>query len=293
MKPAANRMHLGTLHALLALVALAVGAPTGRAAAYELNRPIAELRLKDGTVLHGVTFVSAGGSSITGKWEGGRGSIPLALLPDEVRAALVPAAVATSAVAAIPVPTPAPDTAGNATPDALAAPLPTEIELSNGFVMHQCKVVSWQADAMTVNYVGGKVLVQLANVAPSQRALFVAHRDALRARQVRIEAAKAGKSPPPAPPSPPAQAAQIKAGIAAHQLVIGMTPEQVRAAYGYPDLTARDPGAPTYEYWIYTGRGLNAKGAACDRIVGFDQGVMDGWSDKDSEPTGPGSTPPR
>ncbi len=292
MKPTAIRAGTGAVHALLAAVAVVLGALSVRAAQFELQRPIAELRLKDGTVLHDVTFVSVGASSITGKWNGGRGSIPLVQLPDEVRAALVPAAAVKPAVAplATPTPAPAPDGPGDT---ALLVPLPTEIELTNGFIMRQCKVVSWQADALTINYVGGKVLVQLANIVPAQRALLVAHREAVYARKVRIEAAKAGRVLPPAPVSPEARAAQIKAGIAAHQLVKGMTQEQVRGTYGYPDLTARDPGAPAYEYWIYAGRGRNAKGAACDRIVGFDGGVLDGWTDKDSAPTGPGSVPAR
>jgi hypothetical protein len=284
MKPAANRMHLGALHALLAMFVLALGAQTGRAAQYELNRPIAELRLKDGTVLHGVTFVSVGASSITGKWDGGRGSIPLAQLPDVVRADLVPAMPAKPDPVAVPTPTPAPvpspDATHEAAPEVLAVPLPTEIELTNGFVMHQCKVVSWRADAMTVNYVGGKVLVQLANVVPAQRALFVAHRDAVYARNARMQAAKAGKTRPAVPTDHEIKAAQIQAAIEAHQLVLGMTLEQVRMAYGLPSQTFKDPAAPEFEYWAYSGRGLDTNGAACDRLMGFNRGILDGWTDK-------------
>jgi len=279
MKSAGERVRLDVLPVLLAVGILALGPSVGRAAQYELNRPIAELRLKDGTVLHAVTFVSVGASSITGKWEGGRGAIPLALLPDEMRTDLVPATPAIPAPVAIPTPAPAP------APDphseaALLVALPTEIELTNGFVMHQCKVVSWRGDAMTVNYVGGKVLVQLANVAPSQRALFAAHRDAVYARRARIDAAKAGKTLPPAPAGREANSPQIQAAIAVHQLVLGMTQEQVRMAYGLPSQTFKDPAAPTYEYWAYSGRGLDANGAACDRLLGFDRGILDGWTDK-------------
>jgi hypothetical protein len=282
MKPAANCVRSGACRVLLAAVACALGAQTGGAAQFELHRAIPELRLKNGAVLHEVTFVSVGATSITGRWDGGRGAIALALLPDEVCADLAPAAPAkpVPAAASVPTPTPAPPgTADDAAPNALAVPLPSEIALTNGFIMHQAKVVSWQADAMTVTYVGGKVLVRFDNVAPAQRPLFVAHKDAVFARQARIAEARAGKNLPAAPASQEAKAAQIKAGIAAHQLVIGMTQDQVRMAYGYPDQTAADPGVPAYEYWIYLGRGLTPSGAACNRFVGFDRGIMDGWKD--------------
>ena len=282
MKPPAPWMRTGELRALLTGLAIALGAQAGEAAQFQLQRPIPELRLKNGTVLHSVTFVSVGASSITGKWDGGRGSIAMTLLPDEVRTDLVPATVAKSVDAPMPTPAPAPapNTVGEAAPDVLKVPLPTEIELTNGFIMHQCKVVSWQGDAMTVNYVGGKVLIQLANVVPAQRALFVAHRDAVYARHARIEAAKAGKTLPPAPASRDAGSAPIKAGIAAHQLVLGMTQEQVRMAYGLPNQTFKDPAATEFEYWAYSGRGLDTNGAACDRLVGFNRGILDGWTDK-------------
>ena len=134
MKPTAIRAGTGAVHALLAAVAVVLGALSVRAAQFELQRPIAELRLKDGTVLHDVTFVSVGASSITGKWNGGRGSIPLVQLPDEVRAALVPAAAVKPAVAplATPTPAPAPDGPGDT---ALLVPLPTEIDRAVGRII--------------------------------------------------------------------------------------------------------------------------------------------------------------
>lgn len=263
------------------LVALGFCAPTGWAARFALQQAIPEVQLKDGRVLRGVTFVSVGGASITGKWDGGRGAIPLALLPDDVRTDLVPvkegSAPATSPAVASPV------------ADAAVEPgkLPTEIKLTSGFVMHQAKVLNWRADAMTVEYVGGKVLVKFDDVVPEQRLVFVARKIDVFARRARAEAARASKNAAPGADAPSADAsagdlkALIQAGIAAHQLVIGMSrPEVVQAMGAMPDGTKYDPTAPDYAYWLYRGRGRKADGTLCDRIVGFDKGILDGWKDQ-------------
>ena len=282
MPSSVRRVRLVPIRGLLVAMAFAWCAQMGRAAQFELLQVIPELPLKDGTTLHNVTFVSVGISSITGKWDGGRGSIALALLPDEVRADLAPVAARKSA----PPPPVARDEA-EATSD--TARLPTEIKLTNGFIMQQARVVSWQADAMTVRYVGGTVLVKFDNISPEQRMLFVTYKIEVFARQTRSDAARAAKSSAPGanPPSIAAAAgpasndlkALIKAGINAHRLVIGMTQAEVEQAIGPPARTAMDPTAPNYAYWLYPGRGRNAQGAACDRIVGFDKGIMDGWKD--------------
>src|ERR1019366_5972072 len=139
---------LGSYRALLLVVAFGLCEQTGWAARFALQQPIPEVQLKDGRVLHGVIFISVGEASITGKWDGGRGSIPLALLPDDVRGDLAP--VKERKTAASPSVAPG-------GPDAAIEPgkLPTEIKLTNGFIMHQAKVVNWRADAMTVDYIGG------------------------------------------------------------------------------------------------------------------------------------------
>ena len=265
---------------MLAILVLATGSV--RAEKFQLHQQIPEVKLKDGTLLHAVTFVSVGGASITGKWDGGRGSIPLGQLPDAVRADLVPVAAAKPASAPAPATTPA--TASRAEPAIDPAKLPTEIKLTNGFVMHEAKVISWQAEAMTVRYVGGQVLVRMDNISPEQRMAFEAHKVQVYARQARIAAAQAaqrsGLPPPPAEPSADDLKALIQAGIASHQLVVGMTKAEVYQAIGAPARTATDERQPNYLYWLYPGRGRDAKGAACDRIVGFDKGVMDGWKDQ-------------
>ena len=52
------------------------------------GQTLPELRLKNGTVLHHVKIVAVDPSSIMAKWDEGRGNIPAASLPDEIRRAL-------------------------------------------------------------------------------------------------------------------------------------------------------------------------------------------------------------
>lgn len=56
------------------------------AATYAIGRIIPELSLKDGKILRSVTVMSVGETSVMAKWEGGRGSVRMTLLPDDVRA---------------------------------------------------------------------------------------------------------------------------------------------------------------------------------------------------------------
>src|SRR5687767_1999695 len=66
---------------ILLLIAFAASAAF---AAVEINKPIAELTLKDGRTLKNVVFVSYSSSAIMAKWEGGRGTIPYDALPADV-----------------------------------------------------------------------------------------------------------------------------------------------------------------------------------------------------------------
>ena len=51
----------------------------------DLKSPLPTVVLKDGRTLHNLKIVSFGGATIMAKWEGGRGTIAYAALPDEVR----------------------------------------------------------------------------------------------------------------------------------------------------------------------------------------------------------------
>jgi len=57
------------------------------AESYALGKPISELQLKDGTVLHAFTVVSVSSSSVMAKWQGGRGNIKFSELPDAMSVA--------------------------------------------------------------------------------------------------------------------------------------------------------------------------------------------------------------
>ena len=51
--------------------------------AVDLNKPISELKLKDGRTLKNVLVVGFASSAVTAKWDGGRGTIAYELFPAE------------------------------------------------------------------------------------------------------------------------------------------------------------------------------------------------------------------
>lgn len=57
----------------------------GFAANFSIGKIIPELRLKDGSVLHSLTVVSVSSTGVMAKWEGGRGTIKFAQLPEDAR----------------------------------------------------------------------------------------------------------------------------------------------------------------------------------------------------------------
>ncbi|MEO6876587.1 MAG: hypothetical protein ABI222_17365 [Opitutaceae bacterium] len=291
MKFTGPRLLRNLLPGLLSGMVYICGLTSNADAKTDLHQVIPEVRLKDGTVLHAVTFVSVGSSSVTGKWEGGRGSIPLAQLSDELHAEIaalappktVPAATTSNASR---VASPAIATPSSPAPAVDPEHLPTDIKLTNGFVMHDAKAVSWQADAMMVAYPGGRVSVKFENIVPEQREAFVTHKNLVFARQARIDASQAAKNStllpgqhPPRAPTLGEMAALIKAGIAEHQLVVGMNREQIVQAVGMPDGTQSDPATPEHVFWLYRRRGKTPAGQACDRIVGLNNGYLIGGQD--------------
>ena len=95
-------------------VACGVSSLAGKDGGWPDRKVIPELTLKNGEVLHNVTLISAGSATAIAKWEDGRGSIPLRLLPDTVREELL------RAVAAEQPPKPSPPP-----PEPATAPTPT------------------------------------------------------------------------------------------------------------------------------------------------------------------------
>jgi len=286
MKTTSRRLRLIPLRPVLALLALGVGVTHAWAVHYTLPQQVGEVQLKDGTVLSGVTLVSVGESSVTGKWDGGRGVLPLAMFPDAMQADLRASALL-KPVTAPAAPGIAPAHSPVSAPGADAPNLPTEIKLNNGFVMYEAKVAGWRLNAMTVDYVGGKVLVKYDDIVPEQRMIFVARKIELIAAYDRAAAARAvtaaGQTRAPAAPGEPTPAelqALVKTGIAAHQLVKTMTRQEVVQAVGMPDGVQYDKTKPEAAYWLYKGKGKKPDGTPGDRILGFEKDILQGWKDQ-------------
>jgi len=277
---------------LLAAVAGALLGLPAHAAQYLRGQLIPEIKLKNGTVLHDVTVTAVGSTTVMARWDGGRGSIPLQQLPAEISTDLVAAAGAAKPA----FPAPAGQPGG---PPALfdpawaSAELPTEIKLTNGFVMHKATVTRWDKTAALIAYQGGIVSVRFQNIAPEQRPIFEARKDEALARQAKDDAAKAAGQVASTNDERAHQEAdratrqaaekkeeEIRNGISFHYLVKGMTKEQVRQAYGR---AGEDHGDSLF----YASRGHDKYGNSADRFLIFKDGLLDGWHDeRQGEPAG-------
>jgi len=150
---------------------------------YDRGQVIPEVKLKNGTVLHDLKVVGVGSTTVVARWAGGQGSIALTQLPQEMLAALAPAAAPKPAVTSAPI---QPAAAG-----AASVELPSDIRLTSGFVMHRSVVTHWDEQAVLVSYQGGIVPVQLKNIVPEQRAIFEARKSEALAEQARKSAEQA------------------------------------------------------------------------------------------------------
>lgn len=275
--------------ALLIAVTYAACAAAGQGAQYVRGRQIPEVRLRNGTVLHDVTVVAVGATTIIARWDGGKGSILLTQLPDEMRADLAPAVVKSPAAAA-----PAPGVAtAPVDPKLATAELPTEIKLTNGFVMHKSRVTRWDTNAVLISYQGGIVSVRLKNISPEQRAIFEARKDEALARQAKEDADSSVGQSAASQDEQAKQAAddaaraeaekraeEINNGLSFHYLVKGMTKKQVIQAYGRPP----DDSGDTFFYVL---RGHDKYGNAADRMLVFKDGLLASWRDqREGEPNG-------
>ena len=265
---------------VLAAICAYVPKQTG-AAAGGVSRRIPELRLKNGTVLHDVSVVAVGSTTLVAKWDGGQGSILLKLLPDELRTELAPP------VAAVSRPVNSSSTPPiELDPKLASAELPTEIRLTNGFVMHKSAVTRWEPNSVLVSYQGGIVVVRFANIVPEQRAIFEARKEEALARQAKEDAKGSVGQDNAAKEEQARQAAavrdqdaadrkaeEIRNGISFHYLVKGMTKEQVKLAFGRP---ADDKG----DTFFYPSRGHDKYGNSADRLLVFEGGFLASWRDQ-------------
>ena len=172
-----------------------------------------------------------------------------------------------------------------------AQDLPTEIKLTNGFVMHDCTIVRWDTDVITVKYAGGTVPVRFENIDPDQRELIESHKEAA-LKQQRIADEKAAKSLAKAEHKQEVQekrderkqaeidrkAAAIQAGLEQHRLVVGMTMDQVRGMFGPPLRSSSLTHVEASEWWIYPGLGRDGNGVPTNLQVHFRAGLVTRWN---------------
>lgn len=277
------------MRALLLLSGFLLAGATAQAAHYARGQQVPEVRLKNGTVYHGFTVVAVGSTSVVARWEGGQGSIPMVQLPEEMRVDLTPPVVPKPvAPAAAPVPPPVP-----VDPKLASAELPTEIKLTNGFVMHKSTVKRWAEHSVLVNYQGGIVTVQFKNINAEQRGIFEARKDEAMARQAKEDAyttagqESAGRDDDTRRTREAQEkeeadrlADEVSKGVSFHYLVKGMSKDEVKLAYGRP---VDDHG----DIFMYQSRGHDKFGNSADRALMFKDGRLAAWRDqREGEPDG-------
>ena len=275
--------------ALLLLSGFLLAGVTVQGATYVRGQMVPEVRLKNGKVYHGFAVVAVGSTSVVARWEGGQGSIPMAQLPDAMRVDLTPPPPKPVASAAAAPLTPA----APVDPKLASAELPTEIKLTNGFVMHKSTVKRWAEHSVLVNYQGGIVTVQFKYIIPEQRGIFEARKDEAMARQAKEDAytsagqeiigrAEDAKQLQEAQAKEEAErlAEEITKGVSFHYLVKGMTKDDVKQAYGRP---VDDHG----DIFLYPSRGHDKYGNSADRALMFRDGRLIAWRDqREGEPDG-------
>ena len=169
--------------------------------------------------------------------------------------------------------------------------LPTEIKLTNGFVMHDCTIVRWDNDVITVKYAGGIVPVRFENIDPDQRELIESNKEAA-LKQQRIADQKAAKVLAESEHKQDVREkrderkqaeidrknAAIQAGLEQHRLVAGMTMDQVRGLFGPPLRSSSLTNVNASEWWIYPGLGRDGNGVPTNLQVHFKAGLVTRWN---------------
>lgn len=172
-----------------------------------------------------------------------------------------------------------------------AEDLPKDIKLTNGFVMKDCTIVRWEADAITVKYVGGIVPVKFENIDSAQRTLLESHKEAALRKQ-HIADQKEAKALATAEHKEEVHEkrdarkqaeidrknAAIEQGLEQHQLVAGMTMDQVRSLFGPPFESSSLTDVNGSSWWIYAGRGKNGNGVPTNLQIHFRAGVVVRWN---------------
>ena len=172
-----------------------------------------------------------------------------------------------------------------------AQDLPTEIKLTNGFIMKGCTIVRWETDSITVSYVGGIVPVRFENIDPAQRAAIESHKEAALKKQLsadrkkekaleRVEHKQDARERHEAKRQEEIDRkdAAIQQGLEQHQLVTGMTMDQVRSIFGPPAQSSSLTDVNGSDWWIYAGRGKDGNGVPTNLQVHFRAGGVVRWN---------------
>ncbi|MEO6876167.1 MAG: hypothetical protein ABI222_15225 [Opitutaceae bacterium] len=161
--------------------------------------------------------------------------------------------------------------------------LPTEVELIDGIRLHEVSVMIWRIDTVVLRHVAGVDPIRLARIIPEQRKIFESQLTD-RINQQRVAEYRAAQIA--ASQDQQRQFAettrqqeddvreQLEASredaVRKHHLLVGMTQDQVRRAWGPPLQTntvnsIAGPGS----IWYYDGRGLDANGNPADAQIRF------------------------
>jgi hypothetical protein len=172
-----------------------------------------------------------------------------------------------------------------------AQDLPTDIKLTNGFVMKDCTILRWSTDVITVKYVGGTVPVRLENIDPVDRAWIVSHQATALQEQaeadekaaealakVQHKQAEQEKREAKKQAEIDRKNAAIQQGLERHQLVAGMTMDQVRIMFGPPWHSSSLTNVNASEWWIYPGLGKDANGVPTNLQIHFKAGLVTHWN---------------
>lgn len=172
-----------------------------------------------------------------------------------------------------------------------ASDLPDQIKLTNGFVMRDCEVLRWEKDSVLVKYVGGTVPIKFANMSPDSRKAFESQQKNALIKQHRADELSAamarshdsgdsndnGTEAAAKKDADEQKESAIQHGVTYHELVKGMTQDQVKQAYGYPNSTSDDSGSATWTFAHRSKFVWEYDGTQKDVTLYFTDGRLTGW----------------
>jgi hypothetical protein len=163
-------------------------------------------------------------------------------------------------------------------------PLPSEVTLTNGLVLHHVTVVQWQPDTVILKHTAGTDPIRLERIAPEDRVYFMANiQRGLAQQKAAYDLAarasdydqRAHANEQQAQSAFAEKEAEIQEAVSQHRLLVGMTMDQVRASWGPPSRSNSITGAEGQgSLWFYDGRGIDSNGNTANAGVGFNGDVV-------------------